>query len=84
MESESSIQAKVIKELKRRGYYVVRQYAVRAGVPDIIACSPTGKFCGFEVKNEKGKATDLQLHNLQEINKCNGVAMVIRSVNDLP
>ena len=83
MKSEHKIQAEIIRELKRCGYYVLRQYANTAGTPDIVACSPTGRFCAFEVKTEKGKATELQLYNLEQVKKCEGIARVVRSIKDI-
>lgn len=54
----------------------------QAGLPDIIG-SYQGRFFGFEVKNEKGKATKLQLCTLAEIQGAGGIAAVVRSVDDV-
>jgi Holliday junction resolvase len=53
-----------------------------AGVPDIIACID-GKFYGFEVKTEKGQPTELQKATIRKIIKAGGVAVVVRSVDEV-
>lgn len=53
-----------------------------AGIPDIIACVK-GRFYGFEVKTETGTATELQKATLRKINKAGGVAVIVRSVDDV-
>ena len=53
-----------------------------AGIPDIIACIG-GKFYGFEVKTEHGKPTALQEATMRKIQAAGGIAMVVRSVEDV-
>lgn len=53
-----------------------------AGIPDIIACID-GKFYGFEVKTDNGKPTKLQESTIRKINKAGGIAVVVRSVDDV-
>ena len=53
-----------------------------AGIPDIIACVK-GRFFGFEVKNETGQPTALQSATLRKINAAGGVAVVVRSVDEV-
>lgn len=53
-----------------------------AGIPDIIACID-GKFYGFEVKTDIGKPTKLQEFTIRKINKAGGIAVVVRSVDDV-
>ena len=85
MNPETKLQRKIVDELKKRGYIIYRQsYAPRAGTPDILACAPNGIFCGFEIKTPKGKATELQLYHLQNIQHKNGIGKIIRSIDDLP
>lgn len=52
----------------------------RSGVPDIVACID-GRFVGIECKAGKGKLTDIQTYNLQEIERCGGIALVINEEN---
>ena len=53
-----------------------------AGIPDIIACVQ-GRFYGFEVKTETGQPTALQSATLRKINAAGGVAVVVRSVDEV-
>ena len=53
-----------------------------AGIPDIIACID-GKFYGFEVKTDNGKPTKLQESTIRKINKAGGIAVVVRSVDEV-
>jgi len=53
-----------------------------AGIPDIICCIG-GRFVAFEVKTEKGKVTKLQEATIRKINKCGGVATVVRSKEEV-
>ncbi|WP_167958535.1 VRR-NUC domain-containing protein [Anaerosporobacter faecicola] len=53
-----------------------------AGIPDIIACID-GKFYGFEVKTDIGKPTKLQESTIRKINKAGGIAVVVRSVDEV-
>ncbi len=53
-----------------------------AGIPDIIACID-GRFYGFEVKTEEGTPTKLQLSTIRKINAAGGIALVVRSVEEV-
>ena len=53
-----------------------------AGLPDIVCCYK-GKFVAFEVKQPKGKVTDLQRRTIEQINSAGGAAMVVRSVDEV-
>lgn len=53
-----------------------------AGIPDIIACIE-GRFFGFEVKTEDGKTTKLQEATIRKILAAGGVALVVRSVDEV-
>lgn len=81
MAEEKTFQNKVIKWLESQGAYVVKYWGggmyTRAGVPDLLVCHK-GYFLGIELKAEKGKASDLQLHNIEEIKKSGGIALVLR------
>ena len=66
--------------------YVVIQHGsvyTARGVPDVLMCFK-GKFYGFELKMPKGKATKLQLYNLNEIKKAGGVGLVIVKGETMP
>lgn len=53
-----------------------------AGIPDIIACID-GRFFGFEVKTEDGIPTKLQEATIRKILAAGGVALVVRSVDEV-
>jgi Holliday junction resolvase len=52
----------------------------RAGVPDIIACYK-GRFIGIECKAGKNEPTLLQKHNIKEIQRNQGLAIVVNEDN---
>lgn len=84
MSSESYVQGTIIKWLQSIGWYVVKVIvASKSGVPDIVACDPSGNFWAFECKVGKNKASPLQLHNIQEIEKRNGRAFVVYSLDQV-
>lgn len=79
--SEANFQKKIIKYLESIDAYVFKHNASaisKAGVPDIICCY-RGLFMGIEVKKDnKSKPTELQKYNLNKINKCGGIGIVLR------
>jgi len=82
--SEQKEQAKVLKWLKNNGYWVFKTIECnRAGIMDIIACSPTGKFVGIEMKYGSGKASKLQSWNILEVAKRGGTAFVAWSLEEV-
>lgn len=52
------------------------------GIPDIICCYK-GRFLAFEVKTQKGRTTALQEVNIRKINEADGIAVVVRSLDDV-
>ena len=77
---EKKFENKIKKFLKDNGcwylkYFAGGQFGV-AGVPDIIACC-NGVVMAIEVKGDKGKPSELQLHTIREITKAGGIAFVI-------
>lgn len=79
--SETNFQKKIIKYLESINAYVFKHNASaisKAGVPDIICCY-RGLFIGVEVKKDnKSKPTELQKYNLNKINNCGGIGIVLR------
>ena len=53
-----------------------------AGIPDIIACI-NGRFYGFEVKTEDGRPTKLQESTIRKIKNAGGIALIVRSVDEV-
>ena len=83
---ESKIQKQIIEYLESIGAYVIKVVrANRSGVPDIIACSPSGRFYAIEVKakGKKKTVTKLQQWHIDMINKTGGKAFVADSVQDV-
>ena len=75
--SEQQTQTKILKWLHDHGFYAVKVVkATRAGIPDIVGCTPKGNFFAIEVKYGSNTASDLQLYNIDCITKANGIAFV--------
>ena len=53
-----------------------------SGLPDIICCYK-GKFVAFEVKTEKGKLSKLQEMTIAKIQKANGMAFKVTSLEEV-
>ena len=80
---ESKVKKKVKKILDDLGAYHFAPMATgfgRSGVPDIIACYK-GKFIGIECKSGDNKPTLLQLRNIDDIKRNQGLAIVINEGN---
>ena len=52
------------------------------GIPDIICCY-RGRFVAFEVKTEKGRPSRLQDAVIRQIGRAGGLALIVRSVEDV-
>jgi len=80
---ESKVKKRVKKILDDLGAYhfspMMDGYG-RSGVPDIIACYK-GKFIGIECKAGDNKPTLLQLRNIEDIKRNQGLAIVINEGN---
>lgn len=77
---EKAYENKIKSELKKVGAYFVKYFGcsfTQAGVPDILS-SVRGYFLAIEVKNEKGKASELQKRNIHEIKKCGGIGIICK------
>jgi len=84
--AESDIVKKIMKYLKTvPGCFCWKEHGGMygtAGIPDIIACIG-GRFYGFEVKTETGKATKLQEATIRKIRRAGGIASVVRSAEEV-
>lgn len=80
MAAEKNFENKVKKFLKDEDCYFVKYWGggafTKSGVPDILTCC-NGYFVGVELKAPNGKPSDLQLHNLNEINKSGGFGILL-------
>jgi Holliday junction resolvase len=76
---EKEFEKKVKQFLKERGCWVLKTWSngvQRQGIPDLLVCC-NGFFVGVELKAEKGRPSDLQLWNINEIRKAGGIAIVL-------
>jgi Holliday junction resolvase len=81
---ESEFQKRVIAYLKSIGAYVIKIHVSSyqlEGEPDIVCCYK-GKFYAFELK-QGSKLSELQKIKLELIRESGGVAMVVRSLEQL-
>lgn len=83
MAQEKQFEQKIKNFLKSQNCYCVKHFGCgfsQAGVPDILACV-NGHFLAIEVKAEHGRVSELQRVNIERINKCGGVALVVKPSN---
>jgi len=96
--AEAGVQAEIIRFLQRAGWWVHKAKAVnlvgsqsrdslrlahtQKGVPDILACSPCGKFVAIEVKAPKAnvKVNADQIVQIDRIRATRGHAFVAHSI----
>lgn len=85
--SERRLTTNILKALRQRwpeGWWVKVHGGPmqQAGIPDIIGCVG-GRFVALEVKDPDGNhpVTELQEHTLKEITEAEGLAAVVRSVD---
>ena len=83
MTPEAKVKKVVVKQLRNLGayyFYPVTGGYGRSGVPDIVGCYK-GKFFGIECKAGKNTPTPLQQINLDDIEKQDGIALVVNEKN---
>lgn len=76
---EKAFERKVREYLQSRGCWVLKTWSngvQRKGIPDLIVCC-NGYFMGVELKAESGKPSELQIWNIEQIRKSNGVAIIL-------
>lgn len=80
MPAEKNFENKVKKFLKERGAWVLKYWGgggyTKSGIPDLLVCL-NEHFLGIEIKAPNGKASELQLHTLKEIDKAGGFAILL-------
>lgn len=82
---ETFLVKQLMRELTRMGAYAVKNHGNQfsgRGHPDITACLH-GRYLGIEAKMPGGKATPLQLYNIERIRQAGGIAAVVHSVEEL-
>ncbi len=83
MTPEAKVKKVVVNQLRNLGayyFYPVTGGYGRSAVPDIVGCYQ-GKFVGIECKAGKNTPTPLQQINLDDIEKQNGIALVVNEKN---
>ena len=83
MTPEAKVKKVVVNQLRNLGayhFYPVTGGYGRSGVPDIVGCYK-GKFFGIECKAGKNTPSPLQQINLDDIEKQDGIALVINEKN---
>ena len=83
MTPEAKVKKVVVTQLRNLGayyFYPVTGGYGRSGVPDIVGCYK-GKFFGIECKAGKNTPTPLQQINLDDIEKQDGIALVVNEKN---
>lgn len=64
---ESVYQKKVIAKYEKAGYYVIKLAKTnKNGIPDLICIKPS-EVLFVEVKNERGKLSELQKYRIKEL-----------------
>ena len=80
MAEEKLFENKIKRYLKSKGIYYFKYFGnaySTAGILDLTLCV-NGKFVGVEIKAEKGKTSILQDYNIKEIQRCGGIAIVLK------
>lgn len=81
---EQVIQKNIMKWLKENSFYHFKTITCnRAGIADIIGCTPQGYFFAIEVKRPGGIVSELQQYNIREVTARKGLAFVAYSVDDV-
>lgn len=80
MAQEKNFENKVKKFLKEQGCYFIKYWGggafTKSGVPDLLVCC-NGYFVGVELKAPNGRPSELQIHNLKEINNSGGFGILL-------
>ena len=80
---EQAIQAKILKYLKSQGFVTAKVISGnRAGILDIVACSPDGRYWEIEVKTPQGVASKLQEVRLESLLANNAIAFIAYGYED--
>lgn len=80
MAAEKQFEEKVKKFLKEQDCWFIKYWGgggyTKAGIPDLLVCC-NGFFLGIELKASNGKPSELQLYQIKEIIKSNGIGVVL-------
>ena len=79
MAGEQKLQSRIINDLEKKGWIVVKTITLsKNGFPDIFAFR-SGITIFIEVKNENGKATELQKYRIEQLKQAGFNAEIINS-----
>ena len=77
--TEQQVQAKKIKELESKGYYVLKLIKTnKNGIPDLVALHPKKDVLFVEVKTKKGRVSKLQEYRMKELKEYGFKVQVFR------
>ena len=80
MAAEKNFENRVKKFLKEKGAWVLKYWGgaayTKSGIPDLLVCFKS-YFLGIELKAPNGKPSELQLYNLRQINKAEGISILL-------
>lgn len=78
--AEKNFENRIKQFLKEEGCYFIKYWGggnyTKTGVPDLLICC-NGHFVAVEVKGPKGRPSELQLWNIEQIRKAGGYADVL-------
>lgn len=82
MTEEQKLQSKIISDLNKRGWIVVKTITLsKAGFPDIFAFK-NGRTVFFEVKAKKGVKSQLQQYRIEQLQQQGFIAEFIDDYED--
>lgn len=79
MAEEKNFENRIKAYLDSKSCWYVKYFAngfTKKGIPDLLACV-NGRFVAIEVKASKGKASELQKHEISKIHDAGGIAMIL-------
>ena len=80
---EQYVQKQISDYLESQGYWVVKTISTnRNGTPDLLCCSPNGRFVAIEVKapGKLSTVSKLQHYQINRINETGGLAFAADSL----
>lgn len=81
----TSVVDPIMRELRSRGYWLIKVHGSNfqlAGIPDIIGCTPSGRFFGLECKTGRDRPTPLQDYCINELRKAGAIAACVHSLDE--
>lgn len=76
---EKNLENRMKKFIETMGGWQVKFHAnsfTKSGIPDCLCCVE-GRFVAVEVKSSQGKPSPLQIHQLKQIDKAGGYAILL-------